>query len=294
MNQFPLPVICVGTQPAEGPQAIEDAQLDYLQMPGEMSTYSAPVVPEADEVRGLTQGMAVLEDLLSALYRYDGKLKAPIDLLHLDDANRELVDQVLGDGDVSVVIDGMARTQIQEAVLAGVWRVQSTDDAGNLLSDHIEVASVPWMVGARSFDKAQKRIEFENEALPEGVMNAPPLLTEINDRIAKVSHEGGMHAINLSLLPQTEQDLAFLNEKLRHGKVVILSRGYGNCRITSTGTAKVWWVQYFNSQDSMILNTLEITAVPEVACAAAEDIADSAQRLNEILDVYRDVNRVEA
>ncbi|MBI1195253.1 MAG: hydrogenase expression/formation protein [Gammaproteobacteria bacterium] len=209
--------------------------------------------------------MAVLEALLSELYGYDGKLKPPIDLQSLDEANRELVDQVLGEGDVSVVIDGMARTLIQESVLAGVWRVRSTDDEGNMLSDHIEVASIPWAVRARSFDKAAAKIASANEALPEG----------------------GTHAINLSLLPQTEQDLAFLHEKLGPGKVVILSRGYGNCRITSTGTDKVWWVQYFNSQDSMILNTLEITAVPEVACAAPEDIADSAQRLNEILDVYR-------
>ncbi|MDX1812887.1 MAG: hydrogenase expression/formation C-terminal domain-containing protein, partial [Gammaproteobacteria bacterium] len=52
-------------------------------------------------------------------------------------------------------------------------------------------------------------------------------------------------------------------------------------------TLNVWWVQYFNSQDTLILNTLEITKVPEVACAGDEDIADSAQRLNEILEVYR-------
>jgi hydrogenase-1 operon protein HyaF len=37
----------------------------------------------------------------------------------------------------------------------------------------------------------------------------------------------------------------------------------------------------------MILNTIEITAVPEVACASPEDIADSAGRLDEILEIYR-------
>jgi len=69
--------------------------------------------------------------------------------------------------------------------------------------------------------------------------------------------------------------------------VVILSRGYGNCRITSTATRHVWWVQYFNSQEILILNTLEISEVPAVACAAQEDIDDSAQRLLEILEVFR-------
>jgi len=142
-------------------------------------------------------------------------------------------------------------------------------------------------VAERSFQGAQETIAPDSGVLPDGVMNAPPLVTEMNDQIQQIATQGGNHTINLSLLPQTEQDLAYLQACLGGGRVVILSRGYGNCRITSTGTKNVWWVQYFNSQDTMILNTLEITHVPEVACAAAEDIADSAQRLNEILEVYR-------
>jgi len=45
-------------------------------------------------------------------------------------------------------------------------------------------------------------------------------------------------------------------------------------------------VQYFNSQESLILNTIEISEMPEVAIASAEDIADSGQRLGEILSIY--------
>jgi hydrogenase-1 operon protein HyaF len=95
-----------------------------------------------------------------------------------------------------------------------------------------------------------------------------------------------VHVVNLSLLPHTEDDLAWLDAALGEGAVTILSRGYGNCRITSTGVANVWWVQYFNSQDTLILNTIEVSRVPNVACAAAEDLEDSAQRLREILEVY--------
>ena len=67
------------------------------------------------------------------------------------------------------------------------------------------------------------------------------------------------------------------------GGVMILSRGYGNCRITRTAAPNVWWVQYFNSDDALILNTLEVAQIPQVACAAQEDLADSAERLAEIL-----------
>ncbi|MCG8082170.1 MAG: hydrogenase expression/formation protein, partial [Candidatus Thiodiazotropha taylori] len=68
--------------------------------------------------------------------------------------------------------------------------------------------------------------------------------------------------------------------------LTILSRGYGNCRITSTAVQNVWWVQYFNSQDKNILNTIEIGAIPAVAAAAHEDVQDSAERLSEILEAY--------
>jgi len=88
-------------------------------------------------------------------------------------------------------------------------------------------------------------------------------------------------------LPCTDEDMEYLVATLGSGPAVILSRGYGNCRITSTGTRNIWWVQYFNSQDTLILNSLEVSQVPEVACAASEDIEDSKNRLDEILEVYQ-------
>jgi hydrogenase-1 operon protein HyaF len=47
-------------------------------------------------------------------------------------------------------------------------------------------------------------------------------------------------------------------------------------------------VRYFNSMDTLILDTIEVSAVPEVACAAVEDIADSAIRLREICAVLQE------
>jgi hydrogenase-1 operon protein HyaF len=43
-------------------------------------------------------------------------------------------------------------------------------------------------------------------------------------------------------------------------------------------------VRYYNSQDVLILDTIEVTTIPEVACAAPEDIADSAARLLEVAE----------
>jgi hydrogenase-1 operon protein HyaF len=123
--------------------------------------------------------------------------------------------------------------------------------------------------------------------VPAGVVNALALLTELDDKIAAYRPGTAAHVINLTLLPLTEEDVVFLDERLGAGSVTILSRGYGNCRITSTGTRNAWWVRYFNSRDAIVLNTIEVVDVPNVACAAPEDLADSAQRLGEILGVYR-------
>ncbi|MGL1701369.1 hydrogenase expression/formation C-terminal domain-containing protein, partial [Vibrio parahaemolyticus] len=45
---------------------------------------------------------------------------------------------------------------------------------------------------------------------------------------------------------------------LGRGSLIVLSRGYGNCRVTNTGTRNVWWARFYNSQDALILNTIEI------------------------------------
>jgi hydrogenase-1 operon protein HyaF len=44
-------------------------------------------------------------------------------------------------------------------------------------------------------------------------------------------------------------------------------------------------VVYYNSQDAVILNSVEVTDMPEVACAAPEDLQDSAERLVEVLQM---------
>ena len=78
-----------------------------------------------------------------------------------------------------------------------------------------------------------------------------------------------------------------LDARLGQGATTVLSRGYGNCRIDACATRNVWRVRFYNSQDMLILDTIEVIEVPEVACAAREDIADSAERLTDVLAAIR-------
>ena len=51
-----------------------------------------------------------------------------------------------------------------------------------------------------------------------------------------------------------------------------------NCAVPDT-----WRVVYYNSQDAVILNSVEVCDMPEVACAAPEDLMDSMERMTEVL-----------
>jgi hydrogenase-1 operon protein HyaF len=139
-------------------------------------------------------------------------------------------------------------------------------------------------------ERAQRAATTHLAALetPRGAMNSPALLTEIREQVLRFRPGQAPHVINLTLLPLTPEDQAVLEQAAPVGPVAILSRGFGNCRITSTALRNLWRVQYFNSMQTMILNTFEVVEVPEVAMAAAEDLLDSRERLCELLDWMAD------
>lgn len=280
---IPVKVVGAGSQP-EDP---DDAEISFMNLPSGMTTFSAPIIPEAEDIVGMEEALALTADIRKALkeYRVGGKTVV-FELDYLNAENKQFMDQLLGDGEVSIQCSGDINAQIQESVLAGLWRVHYLDENEKIIRDTMEVADIPGLISELSFHDAQKNFDVSQLEIPETVYNAPPLLTEISDKLNEYKPGNTAHIINLSLLPHTEDDIAFLSDVLGIGPVIILSRGYGNCRISSTKTRNVWWVQYFNSQDTLILNTIEISKVPEVAIASQEDLDDSAERLEEILSIY--------
>lgn len=281
MSTFGFPFTGPGSQP-DG----EDGSLEYMEMPDNMRVYSMPQIPERDEIDGVEAAIALLGEMKAAMDGFRiGEPARVFDLAGLDAANRRLIDQVLGEGEVSIIAG--ERVQAQESVLAGVWRVHVTGASGALERDFVEIGAFPDAVRDMAFAGARDRPSTDMEGLADGIVNAPPLLTELVDAIGRYRPGAAAHVINLSLLPQTDADIVFLDQRLGVGPVTILSRGYGNCRISTTATKNVWWVRYFNSREALILNSLEVVDVPDVACAAQEDIDDSAHRLGEILEVYR-------
>jgi hydrogenase-1 operon protein HyaF len=265
MKPFSIPVVGPGSQP-------EGESLRCLDLPHDMHTYRPPVLPEPEAMAGREGARAVLNAVLAALDAGGGD----IDLAGLDTAALLLLGQVFGAGEVSARVEaGDSVVLVQESVFAGVWRLRSSA-GGAPIADRVEITGVPAVLAATAPTDAIAR----PEAGPD-VANAPALLAEIEDRARLAAPS---HVINLTLLPFTPGDGDYLDRALGRGAVTILSRGYGNCRITATAVPRVWWVQYFNAQDALILNTIEIADVPEVARAAPEDLADSRERIAEVLD----------
>lgn len=281
MQTFPVRVVAMpfagpGTQPLA-----DDDVLNTLGLPGEMHTFRPPVVD-------LDAPPAVVDAALGVLHRLHGAvlatpwgsgLPARCDLSVLDPAVRAEIDDLLGEGEVAVLTAGALRAQ--ETAFTGLWRI-----LGDGL-DLLEAAAFPHALR----DLAAARPAPAPIAAPAaeaGLMNALPLAHEIAERSAAWRSGQAAHVINLSLLPVTPEDTAWLDDVLGRGGLSVLSRGYGNCRVTATAWPNVWWVQYFNNMDKLVLNSIEIVDLPAVTLAAAEDYAETGVRFGEWLESIED------
>lgn len=274
VSNFHLPPVGFGP----GSQSDEDEELGYMQLPSGMRTYAAHL-PEVEDASSVALALKLLSEIAAAAEACAQGGMASFDLAGLDAQNRALIAETMGQGEVAMKIRGIPALMVQESVFAGVWSVAG---AG---VDQIEVGAVPAAALSRAFEPFRKG-QTALPPLADGVVNAPALIAELFDKSA--AYVGGAaDVINLTLLPHTEEDLTLLDTMLGEGAVTILSRGYGNCRITATATPHVWRVQFYNSTDALILDTIEVTTMPEVALAAREDLEDSAGRIREVLEAIR-------
>jgi hydrogenase-1 operon protein HyaF len=257
----------------------------YIDMPRSMNSYSAPEMPDPETIRRLDGARETMRWLQAALQDQEERSQPMLaDLSGLDADSREVVHQVLGEGEVSISVSGEANARVQESVLAGVWRILHLDDEGRVVADLLEVAPYPYILST-AFANSRP---LDATAAGDGaeMANARPILVELAEATRKYAADGTEHTINFSLLPTTAEELEFIDTRLGRGPVDILSRAYGQCQVISTLTPNTWWIRYFNGMDKLILNSIEVVAVPGVVRAAEEDLRDSAVRLQEILAPY--------
>jgi hydrogenase-1 operon protein HyaF len=273
MFSFPIPVVAGRIGP--GSQPAEDLPLNMLGVPSDMHTFRPPVIDSEASPEVYRAALDVLRHVLAGLESLQGNARTSfrMSMQGFDPAVLKEANEMLGQGEVSVLADGLTA---QETTFTGVWRIRSEG------VDELEAG--PFPTALRQLAAARSMPAAPVDAPPANLMNAPALLAEIRDASARCRPGNAAHVINLSLLPVTPEDTDYLDVMLGRGGLSVLSRGFGNCRITATAYPNVWWVQYFNSMEKLILNSVEVVDVPAVALAAAEDFADSRVRLAEWIE----------
>jgi hydrogenase-1 operon protein HyaF len=173
MKSFNIPVVALGP----GSQEAED-NLDYMVMPSGMATYAAPVLPEPEEMAARVEARKTIAWLDRVLQHYGTDMSElhSFDLASLDAANLDLLNQVLGEGEVSARVTGDVVCRIQESIFAGVWRVIWEQD-GVPIRDVLQVCPIPPViveVNAGSGMRMGMPARFASD-----VVNAPAVLSEI-------------------------------------------------------------------------------------------------------------------
>lgn len=263
----------VSVEPAEVSVPFDDPECSFTAMPQSVWTFVPP--PRLD-LRDSPSVGAILSRLTANLKAGGTAIVAlPDD----DPKTRATVEEILGAGESRILADRCGERLIaEEAVFAGVWKIKRYA-GGQFANAYLETGAFPsrlteWL--ARQESGASFPAHF-----PDNLMNAPALLYEVFAK-SRTFVPGMEEVVNLTLLPLTPEDMAFVRESLGFGDFSILIGGYGDCRIRQTGLRNVWWVQYFNSTEQLILNTLELTVLPKLALAAPEDLEDSIARLESL------------
>jgi hydrogenase-1 operon protein HyaF len=279
MKAMPIPIRVIG--PGSQP---EDDPVQCLDFPRDVATFRMPEVPGGQDPQAVAQATEAADAFLSLLRAWDPATDVPgprMSLRGLAPGALEVMNQVFGEGEVSIKLTGARRARIQESVFAGVWRVCELDGSDRLTGDWVEAGPLPRIVlDVASAEGAPRPAPV---SMPPGAMNSPALLNEIGACLRVRKRGDPAHVINLTLLPLSEDDHRVLEQALPIGPVAIISHGFGTCRITSTLTRDVWRVQYFNTMNTLILNTLEVTHAPEAALAACDDLHDSRERIAELV-----------
>jgi hydrogenase-1 operon protein HyaF len=273
-----LPSVCVA---ADANALAANESLRHLELSKDMAVFRPPQLPEPSVLAAHTGALAALRAAHRALQQVlAGHASAALDLAGLSAADRAMLEQVLGEGEVAAQVAGEDGVLARESVFAGVWRVAQRA-GGQVQRETIEVGAVP-----QALLDAAAQDALGPAAVPlaaEGLSTGPEVHAELCLQQRRWQPGHAAFVLNLTLLPLPPADSVWLHARLGLGRVLILSRGYGNCRIVNTRLPRTWRVTYFNAHEHVILDTLEVATIPEVACAAVQDLEDSSERLAEVL-----------
>lgn len=109
--------------------------------------------------------------------------------------------------------------------------------------------------------------------------NAPPLLRELSELAKRLLTSGETSAIDLSALPLTPADLAWLQDTLGAGEISVSLQANGESTLNETACPGIWWVTHRNEQGAVTSQFIEVAFVPELVKAHPEDVKNGQEYL---------------
>ena len=113
--------------------------------------------------------------------------------------------------------------------------------------------------------------------------NAWPLMLEISDMVQQLLETGETAAIDLSALPLTPEDKAWLKARLGRGQISVSLEAEGLSTLDETACPGVWWVTHRDPQERVQSEFIEVTTAPDLIQAHPDDIKTGHEYLKGIV-----------
>ncbi|MDA8029397.1 MAG: hydrogenase expression/formation protein [Nitrospiraceae bacterium] len=225
------------------------------------------------------------------------------DLDGLSSEDRRSLVALLGEGEISGMIKpGPGETgevrYLRESVYPGIWLLGSRPEGGEgVVLSSIEVGRAPGILlsppepssflasgGLAPDDPAAVRLRPQ-------LMNALPLMEEAAHHLATFGPIGKNHRIFLNKLPLSEGDAEWIDRVCSQGRISLVSKGYGDCQVLSTGFSGLWRVLYKNPEGIPLLDALSVADIPDEIAATPEDIRQALEDYRDFLEwIARDLS----
>jgi len=110
------------------------------------------------------------------------------------------------------------------------------------------------------------------------------LLSELVNLLEALAADATAASIDLQSLPMSAADRVQLQQVLGEGEVQSTLTAQGISRIRETGVSGVWWVEHFGQDGELVAESIEVTLIPDILKAAADEIAPAARDLRVRID----------
>ena len=112
--------------------------------------------------------------------------------------------------------------------------------------------------------------------------NTLGLLSEINTALEALKATGQAQILYLTHPPLTEEDEDYLREALGSGRITIVSNEGNITAWRLTAIPCVWWSEYRDEIERVVLKAIEIAPFPHLAISQPDDIDEGIAKLQSI------------